>query len=1249
MSGSFRVSIPSNVRKTIQNIKEIAGNHSDEEVYAMLKECSMDPNETTQRLLLQGGNECIAFSDTFHEVKRKRDKRKENIRDPADSRWKQGVQGRGGRSGRGNYSSRCSSNDIVGGRNVTSRKENGVNQGTDGGNKSSLSANPDAEKKSSISVSSSIPGLANGPSNVDHPISSHACSSQVSGVSQIASKEESSAAENNKLGKTSLISDDVKSGSASGHSVPGSSQSVPSKVASVSGVYASSSDPVLVPSLETCSPGDAGTIKCVIGSQRTVVEMTTKAASCDISGPELLSLRQKGSPDISHSPIHGKVRSRSQGPEVYQLSDTSHAASSSLSGPTGSRPSSTYSSRSQQLTGSQKAVVANKEWKPKLTHTNSAQASGTPGTSDVSTVVEAVSESPPVLSENMALKLEKKLDELQLSDRRHVIIPNHLQVPESERHGLSFGSFESSFNLSISFANGPAIDQSTAPPPESSQEIKGNVEDSSSSSRDASPTFQEVDYPDHPQSPIQMPENFSCREADIPSSVPAAPEYDQSKEAASLAPEGPQYSVVHTAPSYSAFGLVPQMLGSQLASFESSESQTRDTTRLPSFVVQQPFDPSSSYYTQFYRPTADAEGRFSPFLAPGATKYNGNIALLPAQAGQAPQESGNSVVLSTAGSTSLGTQAAGVMPSSVAVPQQPVPLFRQPAGVHISHYPPNYIPYSQYFSPFYVPPPALHHFLSNAAFPQQPPTGSVYPPGAAAATPVKYSISQYKPGTNTGNSALVGMPTGYGTYNSSPAGYTPNPAVSSGNSTGNEDLTAPQFKENNVYMPGQQSEGSAVWIPAAAGRDISSLQASSFYSFPPQGPHMTFAPTQAGHGAFSGLYHPTPTVAAAAVHPLLQQSQTVAGAVEMFEDVEYKVRGAWRNPMKAAITSVASQLRVEQGRCKHILKGITGSVGPGEILALMGPSGSGKTTLLKVLGGRLDGDIKGNITYNDTPYSPFIKRRIGFVTQDDVLFPQLTVEETLVFAAFLRLPTNMTSQHKYARADAIIKELSLERCRHTKVGGVFVKGISGGERKRTSIGYEILVDPSLLLLDEPTSGLDSTSASKLLMVLQNLAKTGRTIITTIHQPSSRMFHMFDKLLLISQGYPIYHGEARESMRYFASLGFVPEIAMNPAEFLLDLVTGHANDISIPEALRGSPNPQGFEIQVIKFLQQKYKTEVEPKEREENHRATKAPRHLQIAIQVKKDWTMSWIEQLLILSKRTFRERCGDYLDKLRSA
>ncbi|KAG8385998.1 hypothetical protein BUALT_Bualt03G0103300 [Buddleja alternifolia] len=368
-----------------------------------------------------------------------------------------------------------------------------------------------------------------------------------------------------------------------------------------------------------------------------------------------------------------------------------------------------------------------------------------------------------------------------------------------------------------------------------------------------------------------------------------------------------------------------------------------------------------------------------------------------------------------------------------------------------------------------------------------------------------------------------------------------------------------------------------------------------------------------------------------------------------FADVEFKVKVrnvSSLNPVKAVVSKVASQLNI-QDNYKQILKGITGSVGPGEILALMGPSGSGKTTLLKIIGGRLHENVKGTVTYNDISYNPVLKRRIGFVTQDDVLFPQLTVEETLVFAAFLRLPSRMSQRQKYERVELVVKELGLERCRHTRIGGGFIKGISGGERKRTSIGHEILVDPSLLLLDEPTSGLDSTSANRLLQILQDLAKAGRTIITTIHQPSSRMFHTFDKVLLISEGYPVYYGKARESMDYFSCLRFVPEIAMNPAEFLLDLATGQVNDISVPEELLASQGTAEFEKVVIRYLQHKYKVELEPKEKEENHQMIKVPERLQLAIQVKKDWTLSWCEQFQILFKRTFKERWRDYCDQLR--
>ncbi|XP_078439654.1 ABC-2 type transporter family protein [Wolffia australiana] len=362
-----------------------------------------------------------------------------------------------------------------------------------------------------------------------------------------------------------------------------------------------------------------------------------------------------------------------------------------------------------------------------------------------------------------------------------------------------------------------------------------------------------------------------------------------------------------------------------------------------------------------------------------------------------------------------------------------------------------------------------------------------------------------------------------------------------------------------------------------------------------------------------------------------------------FEDVEYSVRLVSRDPVR----NVRCQLSAQCGGQRQILRGVTGSVGPGEVLALMGPSGSGKTTLLKIIAGRLTDNIRGSITYNDIPYSTALKRRIGFVTQEDILFPQLTVQETLVFAAFLRLPTNMTRQQKLERAESTLKELGLERCRNTRIGGGFVKGVSGGEKKRTSIGYEILVDPSLLFLDEPTSGLDSASANRLLQVLRRLAKAGRTIITTIHQPSSRIFYMFDKLLLISEGYPIYIGQACTSMQYFSSLGFVPQLAMNPAEFLLDLATGHVQDMNIPEAVNSSSDTDEISRDIIKFLQRKYKSELEPGEKEENHRRAKAPRHLQQAVQLKKDWTMSCIEQFMVLAKRTFRERCSDYLDKLR--
>ncbi|KAH7284855.1 hypothetical protein KP509_34G074000 [Ceratopteris richardii] len=264
-------------------------------------------------------------------------------------------------------------------------------------------------------------------------------------------------------------------------------------------------------------------------------------------------------------------------------------------------------------------------------------------------------------------------------------------------------------------------------------------------------------------------------------------------------------------------------------------------------------------------------------------------------------------------------------------------------------------------------------------------------------------------------------------------------------------------------------------------------------------------------------------------------------------------------------------------RGKKILQGVTGAVGAGEMLALMGPSGSGKTTLLSLLGGRhmgregvAKGSAKGLILYDGASYSKTLNARMGFVTQDDLLYTHLTVEETLKYAALLRLPADMTRTQKADRVDEIIQQLGLERCRNTIIGSAFVRGISGGERKRVCIGHEIIINPSLLFLDEPTSGLDSTTALRIMFLLQRLAKVrGITIVTSVHQPSSRAFYLFDMLLLLAEGRCVYFGKARSAMQCFETWGFAPLMPMNPADFLLDVCSGNTFDMKVPPTLESA--------------------------------------------------------------------------------
>lgn len=268
-----------------------------------------------------------------------------------------------------------------------------------------------------------------------------------------------------------------------------------------------------------------------------------------------------------------------------------------------------------------------------------------------------------------------------------------------------------------------------------------------------------------------------------------------------------------------------------------------------------------------------------------------------------------------------------------------------------------------------------------------------------------------------------------------------------------------------------------------------------------------------------------------------------------FEEVVYKIKQETKGMCCGGPSSTKE---------KTILNGVTGIVCPGEMLAMLGPSGSGKTTLLTALGGRLSGKLSGKITYNSQPFSGAIKRRTGFVAQDDVLYPHLTVTETLLFTALLRLPQSLSREEKERHVEHVIAELGLNKCRNSMIGGPLFRGISGGEKKRVSIGQEMLINPSLLLLDEPTSGLDSTTALRILTTVKRLADGGRTVITTIHQPSSRLYHMFDKVVLLSEGCPIYYGPASTALEYFSSVGFSTSITINPADLLLDLANGNSN-------------------------------------------------------------------------------------------
>ncbi|KAH6764062.1 ABC-2 type transporter family protein [Perilla frutescens var. frutescens] len=237
---------------------------------------------------------------------------------------------------------------------------------------------------------------------------------------------------------------------------------------------------------------------------------------------------------------------------------------------------------------------------------------------------------------------------------------------------------------------------------------------------------------------------------------------------------------------------------------------------------------------------------------------------------------------------------------------------------------------------------------------------------------------------------------------------------------------------------------------------------------------------------------------------------------------------------------------------KFLLKNVSCDANPGKLTAIAGPSGAGKTTLLEILSGMIvPFRFSGHVLVNNLPMNIDHFRRIsGYVTQDDALFPLLTVEETLTYSARLRLKAG--GEKANVRVQKLLKELGLEHIARMRVGNESSRGISGGEKRRLSIGVDLVHDPTILLLDEPTSGLDSASALHVISLLKSMAQNRqKTIVVTIHQPGFRILDLIDHVVLLSNGAVLHNGSLDLLEVRLNSVGHTIPPRVNLLEFAID--------------------------------------------------------------------------------------------------
>ena len=312
----------------------------------------------------------------------------------------------------------------------------------------------------------------------------------------------------------------------------------------------------------------------------------------------------------------------------------------------------------------------------------------------------------------------------------------------------------------------------------------------------------------------------------------------------------------------------------------------------------------------------------------------------------------------------------------------------------------------------------------------------------------------------------------------------------------------------------------------------------------------------------------------------LDIQQVIQPPVDAKRDSNLQI--VWENiTMTAEITE--GRLCNKTTKTKTILEDISGSICSGETLAILGASGAGKTTFLNFLSAKIESStlsVTGRVTLNNEELDkPSFAALTSYVMQDDLLEAHMTPKEILLYTAKLKLKG--TIDEIQDRVRYLLKLLRIEKCQNTQIGNNLERGVSGGERKRTSIAFELLSDTPIIFLDEPTTGLDSYNAYEVVKITRELAKiNNKIVIFTIHQPASEIFELLDKICIFALGKTVYFGEVNGLNSYFKEAKLpIPEL-YNPFEHIIEVTNWSAPyDSKIIEAY---PQLNDYEDKIEKY-------------------------------------------------------------------